>query len=611
MKKKNSSDSNKILSNSKKSNKKRATSNKKCSGFMIHDIYKYFKENKYPKITFKKVEKDGRYEYISNTTDIVNLFFPFYHFYANERLIDQRQYATERKRGFSHLYSYVIAESDTVDKTKPVPLGKKDDPIENSDIFECFFEKSGNKIQLDNLRKSVLGKFLKDSARVLGKLNKNDDETSNYSLDMNDLKQLLIEKIQIISKENDSYCNDADKMIKYIDTMPDVIVTDSADTVEKWVNAFYYYIYYVIISKIHYKVSLTSYSRWDADLNEYNKVVTEMYGNSSDPGYFYLYELANRKDNPNIIAMYELADKYYYGLTHSRVENYDKAFYYYNEVLKRHPSHPLALWSLAYIRLNYSSTLDPRYRIEMLENELAECDSNEWKLKIIEDVTAAYNLGCVPAINLIGKILEKNDIEMTHLLSYALKLKTNKEKDELFWFRKAAQHGYLLAHNNCAVHCIDRACNREFSRNIPEEKRYWAEALEHLEYTSSREEPWACNYLGYRILYYGVKSSIDGRATIVKPDKERAYKLFNTALQMRQNHYYYSLINLCNMFYLNKKSKYYMAIPYDRIYALVTNALDDSQISCDQREKLTSIMEIIELINKTKWTKTTIINRSK
>lgn len=576
-------------------------------GSMIENIYQKIILHKYPVPVYIDSEKTGtggEYKihpksYVTNFGQFVNVFFPYHHYFIKLKLCDpyRRQFVKMLDNGFDRLMPYVIKEDSMITLFD----GEERDDVryreyckqENTWIYNYFNKnKTATDIKISDLRKLVLRDFLELSVKRLGTV-----RGGKKTLKMSEWKNLFFTDINSVAdKYHGEYESNRDKMIDYIMKLPDEIKDSCDEGICKWVDGIYYYLYYAITKKAHFVISQTSYKHWEEDLDEYNRSVAELYGNSSDPGFFKVYEMANRANKPNIIALFELADKYYYGFTYDRAINHQQAYYYYEKVLELHPEHPLTLWSLSYIRFHYKSTRKYKYRIEELEEELG--DKTTWNKKIVDLAVKSYKLGCPPAVNFIGKLLESNNGEIRELLKKELRLPA-KSMDEMIWFKEAAQRGYLFAYNNCAMHFISRAHKEDDPKK---EKRYWLEAQKYLEHSVYMGEPWGCNSYANYMLYNGVRSRIDRNVIILEADKEKAYDLFQQAKKMRQPHYYWPLVNLCEKYWFDKKSEKYRGIPYSRLQQELEDAINDPDVEDENLiDSLMKLKRSLRRIDENEW----------
>lgn len=351
---------------------------------------------------------------------------------------------------------------------------------------------------------------------------------------------------------------------------------------KKWKDIIYYYFYFAVTDKLHSDMAFSLYPELERDLEEYNQQVTMLYGASGNPGMYQLYALSNKK-KPNIIALYECGELEYYGKGSSGKVNYEKAYEYYEATKECNNEHPLATWSIAYMRFHYDQELAKEhreYRVRQLEDELKNGKTNSWFDTILYNAETAYDNGCAAAANLLGKII--NSPNEVFPISRRGKFKNRKAID---LFKESADAGYVFGCNNYAQACLNNANSTE---NKDKKRNLYREALKYLEKSALLGNPWAANKMG---LYYMKGLDICGE-NIVEKNIELAFERFNYATVMiNTESYYWPLINLCENFWFNTSSDYYRKIDIQEISELLTNALKNlSDREHEQREKIEGLI---------------------
>lgn len=352
----------------------------------------------------------------------------------------------------------------------------------------------------------------------------------------------------------------------------------------RWTNCLYYYFYFAVTDKLHTDMAFSLYPELEADLDEYNSKITLMYGVTGTPGMYQLYAMANR-ENPNILALYECGELEYYGKGPSGKVNYNNAYNYYMRTKECNNEHHLACWSIAYMRFHYSqerARLMPEYRVDEFERELVNGKGTRWFDEIMYDVQSSYDNGCSAAANLLGKIIESSDEVFPINRRGRFKTRTAKEL-----FKESAEAGYVYGCNSYAQACLKES---EIATNTDEKEQLLVEAVAYMEKSAIIGSPWASNKMG-NYYYHGLY--LNGH-TIVKQNVELAYEryLYAQILGMTEG-YYWPLINLCNLFWLNSSSNHYMEKDINWVNAEVVRALEKVQDS-EQQSNLKCIQSVID-----------------
>lgn len=314
-------------------------------------------------------------------------------------------------------------------------------------------------------------------------------------------------------------------------------------TLESWVEFFYYYFYYAVTDRLHIKLSLLLYPDLEHDIQEYNNEVTLMYGVSGNPGMYKLYSLAERS-KPNIIALYECGELEYYGKGPTRTINHQKAYEYYKKTKECHFTHPLAAWSIAYMKYEYTDkkAKDSRYCVDSFNKDITNGYTNEWYESIWHDALLSYSYGCSAAANLLGKILDDKEKFPEELLNKLVNMSNIKGLTARELFKESADAGYVFGCNNYALKCFkisEQADNND-------KTRIRKEAFEYLQKSVELGNPWAMNKMACH-LYDGDKVENN---IILEEDKEKAFDLFLKANELAiADNYYWPLINLVKKYW--------------------------------------------------------------
>lgn len=357
---------------------------------------------------------------------------------------------------------------------------------------------------------------------------------------------------------------------------------------KQWTNCLFYYLYFAVTDKLHQDIGYEKYLYLKRDLQEYEKNVLMRYGGSGISGIETVFAMANREE-PNIIALYEMGGMEFYGRGPSGKVDYETAYKYYSKVLKLNKSHPLALWSIAYMKFTYKQEGYPlqNARIAELDKEYPDkfnkSKSENWYQDIIYKADLAYSYGCAAAANLIGRIIESDDSIFPNIY----KGKYQHRKAEEF-YKESADNQYAFGCNNYARKCLEKAeqCGDTVDKVI-----YLKEAIKYYEMSAETGNPWALN----RMARYYVTGFLVGNNNVIKKDEDRAYDYFSKAANFADlNCYYWPIINLCKYFYCNKESQYYNAVGKTEITKLLKNAkVNLLEKGGDQLTQIDACMEII------------------
>ena len=369
-----------------------------------------------------------------------------------------------------------------------------------------------------------------------------------------------------------------------------------SNDISLWIKNLYYYIYYAVTGRMHKELGYGKYPDLEKDLDEYKSNVVMGYGCSGVPGMSKIYALANR-EKPNIIALYELGEMEYYGRGPSGVINYEKAYDYYCQTLDLNNAHPLALWSIAYMKFNYKRVkneleyasipeLDDELPIET-ESQSGKRKHRKWCEDIINKVTQSYGYGCAAAANLIGKILSASEEDFPSAYRGMFI-----GRNPMDFYKESADKNYSFGCNNYALGCLKIAQKTKKRENI---RYYGEEAIKYLKKSSMEGEVWAANKLG-NLYLNGFE--ING-CRILKNNENEAYKYYKQAESFfGVRKYYWALINMCKYLYCNDKSKYYKCVSADILLEKLKRALEI--LSESQADQIKEIKKNIEIISKWK-----------
>lgn len=379
-------------------------------------------------------------------------------------------------------------------------------------------------------------------------------KSATFNLDQKRLEEYITKKKEIdisdIEKINQGLYNILDKKIngKYYDGTarvdddnfnPENFKDYDKNLIEKlkehilFTENYEYNIYSMLYFAVNKELPKDFYlpkKFFEDDLEEFSREVTQKYGAVSTPSVRQIISLAKRKENPNIVALYELADMYYYG-NNCIEKDISKAFalYFdtaglnlsniYNHDKKRF--HPLALWSLGYIIHNYhkkNSKLEKCEDIRTIE-ELKDKKTDLIHLSVHYTLLAYKMMNSPAAANLLGNILSSVSDEKRKKLTDEFQLESVD-----YYYRFAQDHDYVYALNNLAAKeeaLMKNATNEE------EARKHCNEMIKCLEKSASQYEVWASNKLG-RIYKDGI--SWNG-ACILEKNENYAFSCFKKAVE--------------------------------------------------------------------------------
>ncbi len=284
--------------------------------------------------------------------------------------------------------------------------------------------------------------------------------------------------------------------------------------------------------------------QYEKALNEYNERVTKVFGNNSRPSVREIMLLAEGP-NPNIFALLDKADMYYYGNQNNGInQDIVKAFDLYEIAAGLEPipgsddrtiCHPAAIWSLAYILFNYhrdGTGLEKCKTIPKIEhryenNMLARMKKVQEYLNMAR-LSNENDGGEID--NLYGKFSLLTEEDCAGIEEFKESMSIQQAED---YFIRSAEKGYVYAFNNLAMLELDRI----FS-DPNKLRHHYAKAISHLKQSCALMDPWAFNALG-KIYLTGVverrKHVTYGAIIDSKPvsgkNKREAFKLFEKAAE--------------------------------------------------------------------------------
>lgn len=215
-----------------------------------------------------------------------------------------------------------------------------------------------------------------------------------------------------------------------------------------------------------------------ADREEFNREVLSKYGCTGNPGIYAIYRLANQK-KPNSIAVFEAAELEYYGRGISSKPNYEKAFALYKKGCYNLDNfNPMTAWSYAYMLYNY----DKKDLEGVVIKKLESLSKQDRKVRAIKPALMAFECGCPAAANLLGQIVDDDDIPQ--------KYKTNLKRSSIEYYEIASSEGYVFSKNR-----LFKYWNEKSSKAVSqlEKEECLKKARSYLKESVDLGEPYACN----------------------------------------------------------------------------------------------------------------------
>lgn len=395
-------------------------------------------------------------------------------------------------------------------------------------LITCSTETTndGIPISISNTTYSLCAKHdaiaQKARSSIKNKLNANDGEDYIKYLTLHlvipedslDIKEIINNMVLALKSTNTYFLNtNSKKETEYDKNDKNKLIELLEFQNYSLIYSFYLYIYFSVTK--HNDPGFYYGVRKARDLNEFNKEVICKYGTSSNPGMRAIISLA-KKEPPNIFAMFEYAEMYYYG-RNSLAKNLTKAFEWYfraaglaaptktnffkgnlKEIEEGH-CNPLAIWAIGYVLYNYHRSAD----LKNCENisyidDLYDYNSDRPDEFIIQMALLyaykSYKLNDTGAAsNLIGNILTKMSLED---LTYYRKLLREEngiefEENPIKYYEIAMSKDYVYGFNNYA-NMLSKSIELEPEKTDEIVNKY----IDSLEKSTLKIETWALNNLG-------------------------------------------------------------------------------------------------------------------
>ncbi len=192
--------------------------------------------------------------------------------------------------------------------------------------------------------------------------------------------------------------DEAEKLYNYF-RVQHVRIDERYITVKRFSDTLYQYFMFVMRNELPEKALLEGYLDYAEDLNQFVGIVIEGSGANCPNGHFAIYKLAKEG---NLFALMEAADIAYHGYNVLGKVDYQEAFYYYNRSLELGKIHPLILFTLALMYLNYQ---DPEFEYKDAYIKEIDCLSVDERLeKVFEYLRIGVSWREGKAYNLLGLI---------------------------------------------------------------------------------------------------------------------------------------------------------------------------------------------------------------
>ncbi|MBO5372970.1 MAG: hypothetical protein J6A75_09670 [Lachnospiraceae bacterium] len=367
----------------------------------------------------------------------------------------------------------------------------------------------------------------------------------------------------------------------------------NAKSIQKF---FYYYSYFAIAKYFPADFAYQKYDDYEADFNEYRRCVFESYGIFSLQGMATLYALAEREDKPNICALYAKGQLEYYGRGPSGVRNIPEAYNCYEKIIQINNSHPMALWSVSYLKLYYEKIKEDcenkghPFTIEKLERAKRNAPE-KWYKHILEDVITAISFGSAAAENLLGRIIEADDELFPGIYKEDYKIEDAEEH-----YKRSSEMGYA----NAYINLFNCKCKKsEKCKSKEKQKELYLDALEDMKKAAKLGVSYAANKMSgfYR----------EGVQGILEPDEEKSFYYAKCALRYARlmSHEYWPFYNIVEYFYANENSLHYDKIDKDKQLEYLDVAMEAAEGI--EKKKYEEIKEKVDkLREKVQNTKNTI-----
>ena len=248
-------------------------------------------------------------------------------------------------------------------------------------------------------------------------------------------------------------------------------------TREEFANIIYSVMFFISHGYICKRFS-ESINGISADREEFNREVLSKYGCTGNPGIYAIYRLANQK-KPNSIAVFEAAELEYYGRGISSKPNYEKAFALYKKgCYDLDNFNPMTAWSYAYMLYNY----DKKDLEGVVVKKLESLSNQDRKVRAIKPALMAFECGCPAAANLLGQIVDDDDIPREY--------KTNLKRSSTEYYEIASSEGYVFSKNR-----LSKYWNEQSSKAVSqlEKEECLKKARSYLKESADLGEPYACN----------------------------------------------------------------------------------------------------------------------
>lgn len=378
--------------------------------------------------------------------------------------------------------------------------------------------------------------------------------------------ELINELIRVLNEQQTHDCRSA----RFLVQQGKMLRPDEVQRCAEWL---YFFAYFAITHQLEEHAAQKGYKNFAKDLEEYEDQVMLPYGSWGNPGASRTISLATREE-PNIIALFEMGEMAYYGRVIFKVPDYDKAYECYSKVLVLNEYHPLANWSIAYMMFNYQRKGKELEFSVVDQFEKRKPFGQSWYYEILSRAEQAYRFGSAAAANLIGNIIDAPEnafpASFRHYFRNSLSIE---------YFEQSAKRGNIYGMNNYATKLIERA---KTISNKEDRERLLKEAVYFFEKSANSGSAWAANKVG---CFYNMSFQVEN-SIIVEKNPELAYHYFMIANRYVSDFdYFWPTINLIKYFYSGNDDRYSDIMSKEEQIKVLNECLD----KLNKRKSISSI----------------------
>ncbi len=320
-------------------------------------------------------------------------------------------------------------------------------------------------------------------------------------------------------------------------------------TAERLTETIYQYFMFVMRGELPERALLEGYTAYAEDLNEFMVTVIEGSGANCPNGHFAIYKLAKEG---NLFALMEAADIAYHGYNVLGKVDYQEAFYYYNRSVELGKIHPLILFTLAWMYLNYQ---DPEFEYKDAYIKEIDCLTIDERIeKVFEYLRIGAIWGEGKAYNLLGLIYCNPKWS-----KYRKRYYSDSENAEYF-YKMAIEANCVYGYINYAEYALEQVKRNEI---------FWSENELHAHYQLYIDNAIAAAKMENSIALLNMaKLYINGAVykgkEYVGVDLDKAYDMLAQASKSAPKYgstYFETTKMLIEHYYLNVESEHYLEIP--------------------------------------------------